>query len=180
MGWVREIIPLTGWFPYGVVKKTTTPNSRGRQGRQEIFYFDLKKDRPAPAAGSATGCSRNIRKVYAGVEKNFQDRGFFSWRTPGRSFIMIFMNNRRVIFSSNQATPVQFCARRCRTIRLACFLFCVCIFLAGCGNTKKQSRLDFSQTNRHRTFIPYSTPGVTGMDLPRIEPMKLPPEKTNK
>jgi len=49
------------------------------------------------------------------------------------------------------------------------FLFCV--VLLGCSSTKERSRLDFRQYPRH----PFAPPGVTAMDVPRIEPMKLKP-----
>lgn len=61
------------------------------------------------------------------------------------------------------------------------FTICLlCLFLTGCSNSpsRKKSRLDFSRVDIYRTTrSPYSTPGLTGMDVPRIKPMKLPPEK---
>lgn len=53
------------------------------------------------------------------------------------------------------------------------FLFCACLVFFGCSSTKERSRLDFRTNTRH----PFAPPGVTAMDVPRIEPMELKPKK---
>jgi len=48
-----------------LVAKAQLSYKGGRQGRQEIFISI--GDRPAPAAGSATGCSGNNREIHAAI-----------------------------------------------------------------------------------------------------------------
>ena len=67
---------------------------------------------------------------------------------------------------------------------MKCVIFTICLmglflFFTGCSDSsaKRKSRLDFNQPHRTK-MIPFSTPGVTGFDLPRIRPMELPPKKT--